>query len=754
MMLEKLLLTVLEISIACSPVILLLLLLSPVVGKRYGFRLRCLVWLALAVRMIIPLNAPTEHAFTVNLFAVPQVQAAQEGFFLPNPAQIIEREPAEQAAVGQAAQEAARRSPIRITPVFLAAMVWAAGMILFLLYHLGAYFYTRHRLRRWSTPIADEDILRRFKQVKQELEIRQEVRLWQSAKAASPLLVGFLHPCMILPEGAAAGERLDFMLRHELWHLKRGDLWYKLLLLLANAVHWFNPLVWLMDRQAGLDTEIACDADVLGGADGDARKAYGYTVLSFLEQGWRCKTPLTSRFYGGKNQMKERFSNIMDTSGKKRGTALFCAIALVIALVGCAVHAETESPAAPAAPLEQWDEEQRFYGRTEQPETERSALSSAAEMPWTETDAPPAKAMPAPPDDEGALRARTVAPSTHEALTYTEASRPEYVAWSDANAYDEPSDIVGTDYPAADRPLNGYTEIDATAQQTQSGEMPYATSKEDVAAIYESTQWSKDPYSGGEMAWPLPGNTEIIEPIGDTPQIPNNVHTGVDIAAPFGATIIAANDGTVVKVSREMNPAYGMYVMLDHGGEISTLYAQCSQILVAEGDRVVKGEKIAEVGATGHATQPSLHFEVREAGMWRDPMPYVTSNGFVWPTIDGGYVSATVNSYPGHTGMDIAGLPLGTPVYAAAAGTVTIVRESNVGYGKHIQIDHGNGYRTLYAHNSELYVNVGDIVTQGQTIAAIGRSGNATGYALHFEIRYNGRILKPEDFVEAPVKSE
>lgn len=664
MTLERLFLTVLEISVASIPVIILLLLISPLLGKRYAPGLRCLLWLALAVRLVLPFNMPWQHAFHIDLFPAIQPQTGQTGWFLPNPAPALENEsrPESEKQMTMPEQEARRKS-VRIAPAALLAAAWAAGTALFLLYHMGAYIHTLRRLRRWSKPVDDDEILDRFASVKRELSVRGKVGLYRSSKAACPLLAGFIRPCVILPESPLTTEQLDFMLRHELWHLKRGDLWRKLAILLANAVHWFNPLVWLVDRRANLDSELACDADVLREADSGTRKEYGYAVLSFIEQGWRCKTPLTSGFYGGKKQMKQRFFNIADTSAKKRGTAIFCAAALIIALAGCAVNAT------------------------------------------------------------GSVGQDNSEPAQTPILSPYEVTRE-----SNGSIFVTRAD-------------NG--EAESSVQEH---------SQEITKDILEIMEWSKDPYTGGEMAWPFPDNTRIIQPYGENPQIPDNYHTGLDISGEQGDKIIAANDGKVIKVNRDSTPGvgYGMYVIIDHGGEISTLYAHCSKILVEEGESVVKGRYIAEAGATGFAQEPHLHFEVRETAKTVDPMPYITSNGFVWPTNGGGVVCG-LSSYPGHTGIDIAGgVPEGSPVYAAAAGTVAKAIDNYTGYGKHIIIDHGNGFQTLYAHNSELYVSEGDVVAKGQTIAAVGRSGSAYGFQLHFEVRQDGKILDPEDFVTAP----
>ncbi|MEG2174111.1 MAG: peptidoglycan DD-metalloendopeptidase family protein [Oscillospiraceae bacterium] len=123
-----------------------------------------------------------------------------------------------------------------------------------------------------------------------------------------------------------------------------------------------------------------------------------------------------------------------------------------------------------------------------------------------------------------------------------------------------------------------------------------------------------------------------------------------------------------------------------------------------------------------------------------------TSGNFIWPT-DGGHVSCGFAGYLGHTGMDIGGMGQGSAVRAAASGIVTKVVYSNVGYGYHVMISHGGGVETLYGHNSKIYVKVGDWVEQGQLIAAMGRTGRATGVHVHFEIRVNGKYMNPANYI-------
>ena len=102
-------------------------------------------------------------------------------------------------------------------------------------------------------------------------------------------------------------------------------------------------------------------------------------------------------------------------------------------------------------------------------------------------------------------------------------------------------------------------------------------------------------------------------------------HKGVDLAAPTGTPIYATADGTVGKA--EWFSSYGMYVAIDHGGDLETRYAHMSRIAVASGQRVRKGDVIGYVGSTGRSTGPHLHYEVRVAGAAVNPVPYMADSG-------------------------------------------------------------------------------------------------------------------------------
>lgn len=99
-----------------------------------------------------------------------------------------------------------------------------------------------------------------------------------------------------------------------------------------------------------------------------------------------------------------------------------------------------------------------------------------------------------------------------------------------------------------------------------------------------------------------------------------------------------------------------------------------------------------------------------------------------------------------HSGLDIAA-PKGTPIKAAASGTVTYAGNADDGYGNYVVVSHGNGVQTVYAHCSKLLVSAGQKVSQGEVIAKVGSTGNSTGNHLHLEVRKNGITYDPQNYV-------
>ncbi|MBR6785502.1 MAG: M23 family metallopeptidase [Clostridia bacterium] len=131
-----------------------------------------------------------------------------------------------------------------------------------------------------------------------------------------------------------------------------------------------------------------------------------------------------------------------------------------------------------------------------------------------------------------------------------------------------------------------------------------------------------------------------------------------------------------------------------------------------------------------------------------------SESGFLWPAPSCHYVSSPYGwrSSGWHNGIDLVksgGGANGTPVIASRSGTVEVVRRSNSGYGNMVIINHGDGYKTRYAHmiSGSITVKVGDYVEAGRTIGRVGSTGNSTGPHLHFEVIYRGETQNPRNYI-------
>ena len=136
---------------------------------------------------------------------------------------------------------------------------------------------------------------------------------------------------------------------------------------------------------------------------------------------------------------------------------------------------------------------------------------------------------------------------------------------------------------------------------------------------------SSSKYNGGIMAWPVPSCHTISSGYGGRIHPTTGkykFHGGLDIPGSYGSAIVAANSGKVIWAGNR-GDSYGNYVIIDHGGGVSTLYGHSSKVLVSSGQNVSRGQRIANVGSTGRSTGPHCHFEVRINGSRVNPNPYV-----------------------------------------------------------------------------------------------------------------------------------
>lgn len=341
---ETFLLNLLKTSLLGSLAILAMLVLKPLWRERYRAKTRCWLWLALAVFLLLPVdfsvkNAPVQAAppkdytlfvgtdkttiqSTDNLFGDMAEKSGQ------SPAQV--RDTIIQRPVTNPEQKTTRYIPVT-TILFYG---YLAGAAAFLLYQGVSYALFRRTVRRWKRDVSRVDYAAMLSDTARDLGVSAPEMIVCEA-ISTPAVTGLLRPRLLLPHEHYDVQELRYILRHELCHLKRRDMLLKLVLLAANAMHWFNPVVYLMLRQADEDIELACDSAATDGLELPERAAYSRTLLAAVQSSVRA-LPATTCFGGTVERLKRRITNVLGAQ-KKRGLGV---VALVLALTltaGCAV---------------------------------------------------------------------------------------------------------------------------------------------------------------------------------------------------------------------------------------------------------------------------------------------------------------------------------------------------------------------------------------------------------------------------------
>lgn len=342
---EKLLNNLMQIGLTVSLAALVPLILRRLMKKRYPARMVCVVWAILALRLLVPVQltlpqAPVQVMPRTN-YVVQSNQTAFRQAGLPvaqNPARWVTGTQAQMLS----AADTGTVKTVDITDILLT--LWLAGVISCILWQGIGYYRLIRSLKGKSRSVERADLHTILQEQCADLVIDREIPLRVSAAADCPMLAGFIHPTLYLPDERISRTDAAFIFRHELTHYKHGDLWLKLLLLAARCLHWFNPLVHLIARFAQEDIEAACDDAVVRGHDGAYRRAYGETILrSAIAQSQKRKA-LVSCFGDDKKTLMRRFEGLFDKSVKKRGVALVVMIALLVGSLGCVVAVGEKKP--------------------------------------------------------------------------------------------------------------------------------------------------------------------------------------------------------------------------------------------------------------------------------------------------------------------------------------------------------------------------------------------------------------------------
>lgn len=312
--------TFLVLSVAGSFLAGILLALKKWTGKQFSPTWQYVLWVGVLLVMVVPVSVkvpalvqPMQEKQVVQTVPLPAEQTMTEQ---PAPVDTVE------APAGEILPftEETALPPIPWWDVL--AFVWILGALGSLGYRLTGYFRFGRYIRRTGKPMELAGVPKRL-------------RVRKTSAAVSPMVMGMIRPVLILPETALTESRLPYVLRHELVHYRRGDIFWRWLAVLATSIHWFNPVVYVAAAQMQEACEISCDWCVVRSMEQAKRDDYMRVILELLAEAMAKKQILTTQMASEKKQLQRRFTMIRNQKpvGMKK---LLLSVCVGTALLGAA----------------------------------------------------------------------------------------------------------------------------------------------------------------------------------------------------------------------------------------------------------------------------------------------------------------------------------------------------------------------------------------------------------------------------------
>ena len=226
-------------------------------------------------------------------------------------------------------------------------VVWSVGMSALALWYIAVFLRFRMRLSQKQTQPVYGELQRIANHCASEYGIRQIPILRVSPYVQSPVMIGFFKPIIAVPADGLPPADIQMILKHELVHFKRRDLWWKLLGVVIQTIHWVNPIVWLLCKDFEFYAETSCDAQVVQNLDREERKHYGYLLISYSQFQHKLNSTPGISFISSREKLKRRICIMLNGNKSKRliAVALVCVLgAGSFALSAFAAEAHSVTP--------------------------------------------------------------------------------------------------------------------------------------------------------------------------------------------------------------------------------------------------------------------------------------------------------------------------------------------------------------------------------------------------------------------------
>ncbi len=373
---NELIKVVISLSLSGSLLILVLLLGKPFLRDRISKRWQYYIWLVVIARLLLPFSPEKnlmgvlfEQAARTGLSAEPASGEKETYRNIENIASetggniasgdddgmdVYEKESVLSDETGLSPEQSEKTACLSGAVTGLSyhigdyiGMIWISMAMILLIWKIAGYQNFVRSIKAGSEEVSDIELLNILAAAQEQMGVKRQVELHTSVLVSTPLLLGFFHPCIVLPDADLSGEDLRYAALHELVHYRRRDILYKWLMQITICLHWFNPLVRLMGKEMSRACELACDEAVIGKLDKAERIAYGDTLLRTIENSGQKGggNPLAALTLSeGGELMKERLRAILDFKVKSKRIMVLSVMLAAFLMLG-AVMTGVAAPA-------------------------------------------------------------------------------------------------------------------------------------------------------------------------------------------------------------------------------------------------------------------------------------------------------------------------------------------------------------------------------------------------------------------------
>ena len=327
-----------QMSIIAGILIILTFIIRSFFYERLPKGTFLVLWIVILLRLLLPISFYTDHSFQGFMDLARDHSAVEsQAAKATRDTSLIEMTP----ELGLPDYLTTNNTVLRSSAIdwsIVISTIHIVGTITIMMYFTRIYWKFRRRLR-FALPIKNNDFIAKWKL---ENRLSRAITILVCDQIKTPLTIGILRPKIYLPKQMnwADTTQIEYILAHEFYHIKRLDVLWKLIAVVALCIHWFNPLVWVMYVLANRDLEITCDAWVVRKFGLTSKREYAFTLIDMAEQK-RQFMPLYSGF--AKNAAEERIKSIMK-GGRSSLAAVLIAILIVpiFALAAFAAPAQDE----------------------------------------------------------------------------------------------------------------------------------------------------------------------------------------------------------------------------------------------------------------------------------------------------------------------------------------------------------------------------------------------------------------------------